>query len=345
MAAPLPPPGAVLGDEAEFLDSRQRARSIAGGAKGAAGTVAPPSVAGKSAARRAAGGSARASDAAALAASVLRADDDAPLDLLGAELSGRLVEGGDDPVKLLAREQARKRLAAVDAAEALRKAGITVGRDGRMVIPDAERAGKQAAGAGDADGDEDSDLGDADVVRGKAAALREAIPRLGREGARRGRDAGAGRGGRSAPADADTAGGDGEAGAASSSSRAPGGAWDRKGGGRGRSTRPTRGIGGGDSARLSGSQYRSKPGTSGDTLRAGAKFEPFAYVPLDPRSMSGAAGSKSVGRFDGVTASTSHAGRTDRKQQRAAHARGAGAGGSGSLRDAPGRSALGKRRR
>jgi hypothetical protein len=38
--------------------------------------------------------------------------------------------------------------------------------------------------------------------------------------------------------------------------------------------------------------------------RKGAKFEPFAYVALDPRSMSGRGGSKSIARFNDVTAST-----------------------------------------
>lgn len=332
MAAPLPPPGAVLGDAADYMDSRQRSRAKA--AAGGDASVGPQrnlkSRDAKSAVSggRQRDGSGAASAASALVASVLRADDDAPLDLLGAALSSSLVDG-DDPLRQLARERQRRRLAEADAASNLIAAGITVGRDGRMVIPDDEEkcgnadAGKSTAGGGDSDDE------DADVVRGKAALLREALPRVkGFRGSKRGGAAAAEPG----------ASEDGGAAPAAAGAQKRGSSWDHKRGGGGARphSRPPRD--GATQSRFSGSQYRSKPGTSGDTQRAGAKFEPFAYVPLDPRSMSGASGSKSVARFAGVTASTSHAGRQERKQQRVD--RGAG----GSMRDAPGRSALGKRR-
>ena len=53
----------------------------------------------------------------------------------------------------------------------------------------------------------------------------------------------------------------------------------------------------------SGASYRGKK-SKGDVQRKGAKFEPFAYVALDPRSMSGRGGSKSIARFHDVTSST-----------------------------------------
>ena len=337
MAAPLPPPGAVLGDAADYMDSRQRSRAKAAAAGGDASVGPQRNLKSRDAKSVVSGrqrdGSGAASAASALVASVLRADDDAPLDLLGAALSSSLVDG-DDPMRQLARERQRRRLAEADAASNLLAAGITVGRDGRMVIPDDEEkggnadAGKSTAGGGESDDE------DADVVRGKAALLREALPRVkGFRGSKRGGAAAA-----AAAAAEPGASEDGGAAPAAAGAQKRGSSWDHKRGGGGARphSRPPRD--GTTQSRFSGSQYRSKPGTSGDTQRAGAKFEPFAYVPLDPRSMSGASGSKSVARFAGVTASTSHAGRLERKQQRVD--RGAG----GSMRDAPGRSALGKRR-
>ena len=92
------------------------------------------------------------------------------------------------------------------------------------------------------------------------------------------------------------------------------------------------------SARYSGAQYKASGGggaggDGGDKQRKGAKFEPFAYLPLDSRAMSGKHGSKSVARFAGVTASTSKGIRSAAKRSaadmppRPSHGQGGSSGG------------------
>ena len=49
--------------------------------------------------------------------------------------------------------------------------------------------------------------------------------------------------------------------------------------------------------------------------RKGSKLEPFAYVPLHATAMSGKHGAAAVGRFAGVTATTSRAGRSSLKRE------------------------------
>jgi len=66
----------------------------------------------------------------------------------------------------------------------------------------------------------------------------------------------------------------------------------------------------------SGATYRGKK-AKGDVQRKGSKFEPFAYVALDPRSMSGRGGSKSIARFHDVTASTMKRGSAKRSRSAA----------------------------
>lgn len=326
--APLPPPGAVLGDAADYLDSRQRSRSRVGGGASAVGPPRTSATAAKSAAKSSSSAlrPPPPSAAASLAASILRADDDTPLDLLSAALSSSIV-GGDNPLLQLARERKRRQLAQADAAEGLREAGITFGPDGRMVIPREKEDVKEAAAGGSAGRDEGEesasgdDAADADVVRGKAAALRKALPRVERS-----------RGGRKDAGRPDDEPAEEARPPRPATAAASGGGWGgRQGHNKGRpGSRP----GAADTAsRFSAAQFRGKHGS--DTRRSGAKFEPFAYVPLDPRSMSGAAGNKSVARFAEVTASTSHAGRQERRQAAARDG----------LREAPGRAALGKRRR
>jgi hypothetical protein len=315
-SAPLPPPGAVLADAGDFLDAHQRKAAVAPNATSK--TVVTARSGGRNRApgmdskhhRDVLGG-----DGSGFAASVLRADDDAPLDLMDATLTRSIVEG-DDPLKLLARDRQRLRLMESEAAGAMLAAGITIAKDGRMVIPDDAVPLVAGVMSMTKQQDDPDDDGDADIVRGKAAALREMLPRT--HAARLGRDK---RGRRILP-DSEEPGG-----SSSPAASMPnvGKSW----GGRklaGGSRQETQ------ASRFSGAQYRSKPGSAGDSRRPDAKFEPFAYVPLDPRSISGSAGQKSIGRFDAVSASTSRSSRADRKQD-------------SNLREAPGRSALGKRRR
>ena len=66
----------------------------------------------------------------------------------------------------------------------------------------------------------------------------------------------------------------------------------------------------------SGSAYKSKR-AGGDVMRKGTKLEPFAYIPLDPKSMSGGGGDRAVSRFSDVVANRSNKGKQDN-----AHGRG-----------------------
>jgi ribosomal RNA-processing protein 12 len=87
------------------------------------------------------------------------------------------------------------------------------------------------------------------------------------------------------------------------------------------------------SERFSGAQYKASKAT-GDLKKQGATFEPFAYVPLDGRAMSGKHGEKAVNRFASITASTGKHG----------HKRGEKSGGRGNATKTEQQS-LGKRKR
>jgi hypothetical protein len=54
------------------------------------------------------------------------------------------------------------------------------------------------------------------------------------------------------------------------------------------------------------------PRGAGDARRRGQRLDPFAYVPLDPRALSGKHGARAVGRFAGVAGSTMKRGASQR---------------------------------
>ncbi|CAE7236505.1 11435091, partial [Symbiodinium sp. KB8] len=98
------------------------------------------------------------------------------------------------------------------------------------------------------------------------------------------------------------AGGAMGAAAAAASAHANSQGWDLKRPGQ-RGNRSAAAAAAGEAGRYTGAAFRSKK-AKGDVQRKGSKFEPFAYVALDPRAMSGRGGAKSVARFHNVTAST-----------------------------------------
>jgi hypothetical protein len=105
------------------------------------------------------------------------------------------------------------------------------------------------------------------------------------------------------------------------------------------------GGGAGGGTAHTGEAYRSRKAGGDVQPRGGAGVEPYAYVPLDARSMSGGGGGAAVDRFAAVVASTSKSGRHAAKAQRAAHGPAGGRGGNGSGGGSGGSKVLGKRKR
>ena len=69
--------------------------------------------------------------------------------------------------------------------------------------------------------------------------------------------------------------------------------------------------------RHSGDRYKSKKG-GGDALRKGQKFEPYAYIPLDPKSLQGKKNRKAghaVKEFSGVVSGRKHRGYAKRRRR------------------------------
>jgi ribosomal RNA-processing protein 12 len=69
------------------------------------------------------------------------------------------------------------------------------------------------------------------------------------------------------------------------------------------------------SVKFSGKAYQSKKG-KGDQRKRGQKYEPFAYVPLDPKQLSAKGNKRSVGRFSAVVNANKEASKPSKKRQR-----------------------------
>ena len=305
--APLPAPGAVLSTQSAFMDAKQRKiarkmaaksvvagggqqqQSVAGGAKRPGGSVAASSVYKQPSS----------SSYAGAGASLLRADDDAPLDLLDA--SG---------LALSARTGSNARAAArANGNSAGGRGGLKVASDGRLVIASDKRKG------GDDSEDDEDDAAEAAQIRDRSGKQRQTGGK-GKHQQQRGRGGG---GGGDADEDEDLApssskrGGGGGGGSSGKSAMTAGSqGWGMK---RSKIGFEGKGAsGGGKENRFSGSSFKGQGGAKGDVKRKDARFEPFAYVPLDAKAMSGKHGSKAVARFSGVMESTSKSARAHDKR-------------------------------
>ena len=67
--------------------------------------------------------------------------------------------------------------------------------------------------------------------------------------------------------------------------------------------------------KFTGKAYQSKAGT-GDRRKRGQKYEPFAYVPLDPKQLSAKGNKRSVARFGAVVNSNKSTRKSAKKRQR-----------------------------
>ena len=196
---------------------------------------------------------------------------DEPLDLLSPTAVRHVV--GTDPAKLAQWKRTASASSAASSATAAEDGSLAMG-DG--ISLDADGRVRIEFGAGDgSDSDSDSDSEDAS---GRPSHHRERKP--GKK----------------------VAGGAMGAAAAAASAHANSQGWDLKRPGQ-RGNRSAAAAAAGEAGRYTGAAFRSKK-AKGDVQRKGSKFEPFAYVALDPRAMSGRGGAKSVARFHNVTAST-----------------------------------------
>ena len=324
--APLPPPGAILSDAARFIDKRQQAALRRTGAGGEVDDKLSHSRSRISGRKTAASGvSAAVSGVGARRGGgnhqgvQLRTDDDMPLDLLDSGGAARafVAPAGGGAALLAAVDARRQGAVRADAGSGTAMAGgFRIDAAGRLVIPDEEAAvpskGKKrpTTDADDVDPDVERDMADIRAharkrVRGGAHAAQRDGDGNEEESSGHGRAAARRAGDMPPPSTAQGAQG-----------------WGQKKRKIGSTTAVT--AAGGVGARHSGQQYRAAGG--GDTASRAAAFEPFAYVPLDPRAMSGKHGAKAVARFAGVTASTSKGGRSTSKRE------GTGARASGARR-------------
>ena len=252
---------------------------------------------------------------ATVSGAILRGDDDAPLDLMDPASMKHVVSLGIAHARRL--NAARSR---VSAAAASGGAGFHVDRSGRMVIPADEDDRKPSAD----DCDDDFDSEDEAVGRPKGfRGVRNESNEGGRQAPPRGiLRSSSGAGGSDKGAVGVSFG--------PSSSQGVSG-WGQKRKKNNSSSRLGELAHGVQTQRFSGAQYKASK-ASGDLKKQEAKFEPFAYVPLDGRAMSGKHGEKAVIRFSSITASTDKHGRK----------RGEKSGGRG---NASNEKSLGKRKR
>lgn len=227
------------------------------------------------------------SGAAPAAQTWLRSDDAEPADLLERGAVARLIATDRRALRSKrGRDDEESRQAALERYAAA--AGIRFRADGKLEITGDASSDEGSPRGDDGDDDDDDDSGDEAVgrpglrpVHGPAAASSRAM----------------------ADDDDDD---DDDAGGRKSRPDKVKASVRRTTDRRGRSSREPMRSTSRPKARGSGtdgSAYRSKKG-AGDALRKGQTLEPYAYVPLHMKSVSGGGGNSDLGRFDAVTAST-----------------------------------------